>query len=109
MRAAPLPVVPPAVTFSLTYLAEVAVMLWVVLLAVFAVTVAAVVHVVPLVDVWMLKSRVFQPASSPPAPACCTTNRLTDCAEPRSTWSHLLVPSEHHLSALPPLTVPLKA
>src|SRR5690349_19979606 len=57
----------------------------------------------------MSKSRVFQRAASPPAPACRTTNRPTDTLAPRSTRRNLLAPSEHHLSARPPVTVPLTA
>jgi hypothetical protein len=63
-----------AVMLSRTYLAVVAVMLWVVVPAVFAVVVATVVNAVPFVLTWMLKSRVFQAACSPPAPAWRTTN-----------------------------------
>src|SRR5690349_2045392 len=84
-------------------------MLCVVVLAVFPVTVAAVVHEVPLVLVWMLKSRVFQETFSPPEPACFTMNWLTVWLEPRSTCSHLVAPDEHHLSALPPPVLPLTA
>src|SRR5688572_17459983 len=84
-------------------------MVCVVVPAVLAVTVATVVHAVPFVLTWRVKSRVFQAAFSPPAWACLTTSLLTDWLLPRSTCIHFVAPSEHHLSVLPPLTLPLTA
>src|SRR5687768_7030742 len=57
----------------------------------------------------MSKSRVFHTAFSPPAPACRSTNRLSETLEPRSTCHHLLDDTEHHLSVLPALTEPFTA
>src|SRR6266542_3871928 len=101
MRAAPPPLLVGAVTFNRTYRADVAAMSCVVVLAVLPVTVALVVQVEPSTLVWMVKSRVFQPVLSPPAPACLTTNRLTLWLAPRSTRRNLVPPSEHHLSLTP--------
>ena len=77
--------------------------------AVLPVTVATVVQLDPSVLTCSVKSRVFHAVFSPPAPACLTTNRETVCAEPRSTCSHFDAPVEHHLSLLPPVTLPLTA
>src|SRR5690349_20234269 len=109
MRAAVSAVVPGAVTFNRTYRAVAAAMSYVVVLAVLPVTVVLVVQVAPSRLVWMVKSRVFQPVFSPPAPACLTTNLFTLWLAPRSTWRNLLLPREHHLSLLPPETEPLTA
>src|SRR5262245_24679627 len=85
-------------------------MLWIVWLAVLPVTLTTVVQApLVLVRTWILKSLVFQALFSPPAPACLTMNFETLAAAPRSTSSHLVAPSEHHLSASPPATLPLKA
>ena len=46
---------------------------------------------------------------SPPAPACWTVMVLTGVAPPRSTCHHLVLPVEHHLSLVPPDTLPLTA
>src|SRR5687768_4660368 len=97
------------VILSRMYRADTAVMLWVVLDAVLAVAVATVVQVVPLVLTWMLKARVLKAVFSPPAPACCTTNRLMFWLEPRSTCRNLVAADVQNLSVLPPLTVPLTA
>jgi hypothetical protein len=71
-------------------------------LAVLPVTVATVVQVVPFVDTWRLKSRVFQSVVSPPAPACRMVMDWTLYDVPRSTCHHFDAPAEHHLSVLPP-------
>ncbi len=57
--------------------------LLVVVLAVLPVTVVLVVQLEPLTLVWIVKSRVFQALSSPPAPACLTTNRFSGAEAPR--------------------------
>src|SRR6266545_4202854 len=82
---------------------------WVVMSAVLARMAATVVHVAPSRLVWMSKSRVFQRAGSPPAAACRMTNRPTWVLAPRSMRRNLVAPSEHHLSLLPPDTLPLTA
>src|SRR5688572_25441326 len=92
-----------------TYLAATAATVCVVVDAVLPVTVATVVHDVPFWLTAIVKSRVFQAVFSPPAPACLTTNRLRVELWPRSTCSHFDAPSEHHLSPLPPDTLPLTA
>src|SRR6266540_2077187 len=58
----------------------------------------------------MSKSRVFQDVLSPPAPAWRTVNDWIARVEPRSTCRNLVPEtSEHHLSLLPPETLPLNA
>src|SRR5688572_12803531 len=52
----------------------------------------------------MLNAAVFQAALSPPAPACLSTKLLTLTLAPRSTCSHLVAPSEHHLVVVEPST-----
>src|SRR5215217_5594431 len=84
-------------------------MAWVDVLSVLPVTVTGVLHVVPLLEVWMVKARVFQPVDSPPAPACLRVKLLTVCAEPRSTCIHEGETSEQNLSVVPPETLPLTA
>ena len=81
----------------------------VVTLAVLPRTCAAVAQVTPSVLVCTSKSRVLNAAFSPPAPACRITTRPTETVASRSTRHHFEAPSEHHLSALPPLTVPFTA
>src|SRR6185295_7452437 len=109
MRAALSVVWVGAVMFSRTYRALVVVMGWLVTLAVLPVTVATVVHVVPLPDTCRVKSRVFQVVDSPPAPAWRTVKDWMANDDPRSTCQNLVAPSEHHLSELPPETLPLTA
>src|SRR5262245_35951567 len=70
---------------------------------------ATVVQVVPFNDTCRSKSRVFQDAVSPPAEACLTTMDETENDDPRSTCQNFVVPSEHHLSVVPPDTLPLTA
>src|SRR5213076_3071379 len=70
---------------------------------------ATVVKFVPSADTWMSASLVSQVDVSPPAPALRTVNDLMENDWPRSTWRNLFVPSEHHLSLLPPETLPLNA
>src|SRR5438128_7154287 len=70
---------------------------------------ATVVHVLPSLDTCTSASSVSQVADSPPAPALRRVKDRMAFVEPRSTWSHLLVPPEHHLSDKPPETLPLKA
>src|SRR3954453_21842332 len=57
----------------------------------------------------MEKSFVLYSLGSPPAAACCTTTRLTGTEDPRSTCKNLVASSEHHLSELPPVTLPFTA
>ena len=52
---------------------------------------------------------MFHATFSPPAPAWRTTNRPTDIDDPRSTCHHFVASSAHHLSVLPPETLPLTA
>src|SRR5712691_9553662 len=82
---------------------------WVVTPSVFPETVTTVVQVDPSVLSWRLKSWVLKPASSPPAWAWRTTNPLTVYDEPRSTCRKRGAACEHHLSELPPLTLPFTA
>src|SRR5262245_33152188 len=109
MRAAPVPVLVGAVTFSFTYRAVVVLIGWLVMLAVLPVTVTTVVQFTPSLETWMVKSRVFQVLDSPPAPAWRSVNDWMANVPPRSTCRNLVAPSEHHLSELPPLTLPLTA
>src|SRR3954451_23493412 len=108
MRAAGSPFRVGASTFSRTY-RPVAVTGWVDTSAVLPRAWTTVVQVVPSPDTARSKSRVFQPASSPPAPAWRTTNDLIWYPAPRSTRSDGAEPSEHHLSVVPPDTEPLTA
>src|SRR6185437_405705 len=48
-------------------------------------------------------------ADSPPAPAWRRVNDEIGWLAPRSTCRNLVAPPEHHLSLLPPLTLPLTA
>src|SRR5204863_463152 len=58
----------------------------------------------------MSKSRVFRSLPSPPAAAWRTVNDVIDIVEPRSTVRTFVpVSAEHHLSLLPPETLPLNA
>src|SRR5579859_2054506 len=84
-------------------------MVLVVILAVLPVTITTVVQFEPSVLIWMLKSLVFQPVFSPPAPACCSTKRPTLYVFPRSTCNQYFppVPPEHHLLSL--ITLPSTA
>src|SRR5574342_1251619 len=109
MRAALSVVCVGAVMFSRTYRALVVVIGWLVTLAVLPVTVAIVVHDVPLLDTCRVKSRVFQLVDSPPAPAWRMVKDWMANGEPRSTCQNLVAPSEHHLSDVPPETLPLTA
>src|SRR5207247_2212765 len=68
-----------------------------------------VVYEVPSADTWMSKSRVLYPELSPPASACRTVNDVNGTDEPRSTCRNLVSAAEHHLSLLPPETLPLTA
>src|SRR5262245_13516639 len=109
MRAALSVVWVGTVMFSRTYRAVVVAMGWFVTLAVLPLTVTTVVHVVPLLDTCRVKSRVFQLVDSPPAPAWRRVKDWIANAEPRSTCQNLVAPSEHHLSEVPPETLPLTA
>src|SRR5439155_16767291 len=83
---------------------------WSVMAAVLPRAWTTVVKVVPLSDTWMSKSRVFWSAPSPPASAWRTVNLVIATRAPRSTVRILLpAAEEHHLSLLPPKTVPLTA
>src|SRR6266508_1942082 len=83
---------------------------WSVIAAVLPRTWTTVVKLVPLLDTWMSKSRVFWSAPSPPASAWRTVNLVIATWAPRSTVRILLPPTaEHHLSLLPPKTLPLTA
>src|SRR5690242_14708974 len=84
-------------------------MVWVDVLAVLLLTVTGVLHEVPVVEVWMVKARVFQVVASPPAPAWCTVKLLTVCADPRSTCIQAPEASEQNLSVVPLETLPLTA
>src|ERR1035438_5559669 len=77
--------------------------------AVLSVTVTTAVKVLPSVETWILKARVFQSLFSPPAPACRRMMLEILWFEPRSTCNHLESSAEHHLSPVPPETLPLKA
>src|SRR3989440_5824069 len=70
---------------------------------------AIVVKLTPSVDTRRSKSWVSQPANSPPAPACRMVIEWMVLVEPRSTWRNLVASSEHHLSLVPPVTLPLTA
>src|ERR1700754_1965639 len=96
-------------TFRRMYLADLGVKVWVVVSAVLPRTEATVVQVVPSVLSWTSKSRVSQPACSPPAPAWRSTTLPTVWLDCRSTRRNLFAPSAHHLSALPPVQLPLTA
>src|SRR5690349_15733421 len=109
MRAAGLPLLVGVSTISRTKRAPVPANVWVVVLAVLPRTCATVAKVVPSVDTCTSKSRVFHPVFSPPAPAWETTTRPTVTADCRSTRHDFVLPSEHHLSAAPPDTLPLTA
>src|SRR4051812_20898116 len=82
---------------------------WLVTLAVLPVTVTAVVQLAASFDTWMVKSRVLKVVLSPPAPACRTVNDWIAFVEPRSTCRNFVAAVEHHLSLLPPETLPLTA
>jgi hypothetical protein len=72
-------------------------------------TCARLVHVLPSVEVSTSKSRVSHCGYSPPAPACRITTEPTCLVAPRSSWSHLDEPVEHHLSDQPASLLPLTA
>lgn len=57
----------------------------------------------------MVNALVLYAADSPPAPACRTVKLVIDAVAPRSTWRYLVLAVEHHLSLLPPETLPLTA
>src|SRR4051794_22265706 len=82
---------------------------WVVTPSVFPRACATVVKLVPLSDTWMSKSLVLNDVLSPPALAWRTVNDEIAVDEPRSTWRNRLAAPEHHLSLLPPDTLPLTA
>src|SRR5690349_2884652 len=111
MRAAPLPLLVGVTMFSRTKRAFTGVMSCVVTFAVLAVTVTTVVKFVPSVLTWRLNALVFQPVCSPPAPAWSITIWLTEWVPPRSTCQNWvpMAPSEHHLSDVPPVMLPLTA
>src|SRR5262245_63549952 len=67
------------------------------------------VKLVPLALTWILKARVLKLALSPPALACLTTKLVMLKFCPRSTCRNLAPAWEHHLSLLPPETLPLNA
>src|SRR5205807_4517252 len=74
------------------------------------VTVATVVQTPPPVDTSSVKFLVLNAAVSPPVPACLTVSLLRALLEPRLTSSDFAPASaEHHLSLLPPDTLPLTA
>src|SRR4051794_4710724 len=74
------------------------------------VTVAAVLHTPPPVEVSSVKFLVLKAVDSPPAPACRTTNLVSWWLAPRSTSIDLAPATpEHHLSLLPPDTLPFTA
>src|SRR4029453_2908369 len=108
MRAAELPSWAGVMTLSRTY-RPLAVTGWFDTAAVLPRACTTVVHVFPSAETWRSKSLVFHCGLSPPAWACRTVNDVITRVEPRSTRSHRLLPSEHHLSALPPPTEPLTA
>src|SRR2546430_4211672 len=83
--------------------------LWFVTAAVLPRACTTVVKVVPSLDTCRSKSRVLNVALSPPACACRTVKELIAIVEPRSTVRILGVALEHHLSLLPPETLPLNA
>ena len=95
--------------FRRTYRAVVVAIGWVVTLAVLPVTVTTVVQLVPLLETWSVKSRVFHDVLSPPAPAWRSVKDWIGYAVPRSTCQNFVEPSEHYLSLLPPDTLPLTA
>src|SRR5215813_5007389 len=64
---------------------------------------------VPSLDTWRSKSRVSQPLVSPPAPAWRSTIDESGVTAPRSTWRKSGEAPEHHLSLVPPDTLPLTA
>src|SRR3954453_24246743 len=105
MRAAPVPLWVGALTFSRRYRVGTATVC-VLTSAVLPRTCAPVVHLTPSADAWMSKSRVFQAAFSPPAPAWRMVMVLIAMVAPRSTCHHLRVAFEHHLSLLPPKPLP---
>src|SRR6266511_2599820 len=72
--------------------------------------VAWLVKLAPSGETRMSKSRVLKLVLSPPAPAWRTVNDTIERVEPRSTWRNLVpATSEHHLSLVPPDTLPLNA
>src|ERR1039457_1282094 len=77
--------------------------------AVLSVTVTTVVKALPSVETWILKARVFQSLLSPPEPECRRMTLEILAFEPRSTCNHLESSVEHHLSPVPPETLPLNA
>src|SRR5690348_2979229 len=82
---------------------------WVVTPSVLPRACTTVVKLVPLSDTWMSKSRVLNEVLSPPALACRTVNEPIALDAPRSTWRNWVAAPEHHLSLLPPDTLPLNA
>src|SRR5438270_384270 len=70
---------------------------------------AIVVKLTPSVDTRRSKSWVSQAALSPPAPAGRRTIEQRGVIAPRSTWRNSGEATEHHLSLLPPDTLPLTA
>src|SRR5436189_2514633 len=82
----------------------------VVTFAVLPVTCTTGLKLLPSAETSRSKSRVLNDVLSPPAPACRTVNEPSATLEPRSTWRNLTPDaSEHHLSLLPPDTLPLNA
>src|SRR6266540_979076 len=109
MRAAASPSDVGVMTLSRTNL-PLAAIAWFVTLCVLPRTCTTVVKLVPSADTRMSKSRVFQDVLSPPAPAWRTVNDWIALVEPRSTCRNLVPETnEHHLSLLPPETLPLNA
>src|SRR5439155_17298865 len=109
MRAAPPPACSPLTTSSRTN-RPVVLTGCVVTLAVFPVTCTTGLKFVPSDETRMSKSRVLNEVLSPPAPACRTVQLVSDMTEPRSTVSAFVpATSEHHLSLVPPDTLPLTA
>src|SRR5678815_1260568 len=72
-------------------------------------TCATVLNVVPSLDTCRSKSRVLKVADSPPAWACRTVTDPIAVPAPRSTVQILVVARLHHLSLVPPETLPLFA
>ena len=57
----------------------------------------------------MVNALVLYAADPPPVPACRTVKLVIDAVAPRSTRRYLALAVEHHLSLLPPETLPLTA
>src|SRR6266536_5272414 len=70
---------------------------------------ATVMKFVPSLETWRSKSRVLNEVPSPPAPAWRSTIDDSAVTAPRSTWRNSVAAPEHHLSLLPPDTLPLTA